>query len=190
MGLLNWLHTSLVSMVSRGKVTDAQRGKVRNMVQLQLLNGEQRDRVEYIMPYGMSALPAAGSDAIMLTVGGTRDDVVAIAVADPSKQIRGLALGEFGFSDANSTVVFKTDRLAMRSTMPIAMQSDATIYVTGQAVALGALGAAIYRLMDERMIALFNSHTHGGVLTGTGHTAVPDQTLATGTHSTTTVKSS
>jgi phage gp45-like len=189
MSLTDWLHTTLVAMVSRGKVQGSARGKIRNVVQLQLLNGEVRNNVEYMMPFGRSALPSGG-DAIMLTVGGTRDDVVAIAVDDPAKRIRGLAPGEFGDSDGQSAIVFKANQLQVQSTQPIAMQSDATIYVTAAAVAMGAVGATLYRMMNELMIPVFNNHVHSGVQSGGSNTGVPTTTLSAGTHTTTTAKAS
>ncbi len=35
---------------------------------------------------------------------------------------------------------------------------------------------ALLRLVTSAFVTLFNTHTHGGVTAGTGHTAVPDQT--------------
>lgn len=186
--VIEWLGNALAAIVSRGKVVGAQRGQ-RNLLQVQLLSGEAADGVEFVAPYGMSALPGQG-DAIMLTVGGTRDHKVIIAVDDPARRIRDLAPGEFGFSDGNSSVVFRSGALEIKTTLPLTIQADGAVNLTGSAVNLGLLNATMRKLVDERFVALFNAHTHGGVQTGGGTTGAPTTPMATGSHTTTTTKAS
>lgn len=60
------------------------------------------------------------------------------------------------------------------------LASDATLQLFGAAVEIGA-GAAVQRLVDERFVALFNSHTHNSG-------SPPDQTMVVGSHTTTVTK--
>lgn len=51
-------------------------------LQLKILEGEVVDEVEHFEPYGYTARPKAGAEAIVLSVGGNRDHLVAVAVQD------------------------------------------------------------------------------------------------------------
>ena len=183
--LLDWLRDAVVGVVSRGKVTAAQRG-ARNLVQVQLLSGETADHVEFMAPYGMSALPGNGADVVMLNVGATRDHKVVIAVDDPAKRIKDLAPGEFGFGDGNTVLVFRGGELQIMSTLPINIQSSGTVKIQGGEVDLGDYASPFRKLIDERFLALFNAHVHLDSRGGT--TSAPTTAGATGTHTTTTTK--
>jgi phage gp45-like len=180
-GLVQWLYTAMVTAVARGKVVMSWPGR-RGLLQVQILSGEVKDRIEHLLPYGRSASPAAG-DALLLTVGGSRDQVVCVAVDNPALRIARLAPGEFGDSDGFSVIVFKNDSLRILSVRKIAIQSDELLDLRAPAINLGALGEAGYVLLDERAIDVFNNHTHAGG-------APPDQQLAVGDHTTTAVKGS
>ena len=47
----------------------------------------------------------------------------------------------------------------------------------GQRINVGAVGDTLYRLIDERILTYYNSHTHGGVQEGNDHTLPPDVQL-------------
>lgn len=44
-------------------------------------------------------------------------------------------------------------------------------------IQIGNLGNAIHKFVIDTFVSLFNGHTHGGVATGSGHSAAPDQTM-------------
>ena len=50
--------------------------------QVKLLAGEVRDNVERVQQYGISAVPLAGADVLVVCVGGNRDHPVIIGVDD------------------------------------------------------------------------------------------------------------
>jgi phage gp45-like len=186
-GLLDWIYTTAVSVVSRGKVTASQPGQ-RGLVQVQLLDDEAKARVEHLLPYGRSALPLGG-DALLLTVGGSRDHVVCIGVDDPTRRINDLAPGEFGDSDGASRIIFRGDRLEIGSTREIDIQSDATVYVTAPHVIINTVGGTTYHLLDERAMAVYNAHTHTAP-SGGGTTSTPSGTMSLGSQTTTALVSS
>jgi phage gp45-like len=134
-GTAGWI----AGIVSRAKVLGALRGRS-TMLNLQLLATESRAAVQWLMPYGMTALPTAG-DAIVLKVGGTRDDQVVINVDNPALRINDLKTGEFGFSDASSLLVFRQARLEIQSVRPALIQSDDVVTVAaGGAMTITAAG--------------------------------------------------
>ncbi len=56
----------------------------------------------------------------------------------------------------------------------IAIGSDTLIEILAPAINAGALTEALYPLLTEVFLTLFNAHTHGGVAPGVGHTGPPD----------------
>lgn len=72
---------------------------------------------------------------------------------------------------------------------------DAVMRLTGTQILIVSadvqIGSGTLRkLMDERLIATFNAHTHSGVQTGGGSTGAPNQTLSTANHATTNTQAS
>lgn len=186
MNALVAIWNALVATVSRAKMIGTVAGR-RMLVQVQMLNGEVKDGVELILPYGMSAIPNAG-DVLVLTVGGTRDHMVAIAVDDSARRIRDLVAGEFGFSDGGQQIVFRTDRLDVGSKNPILVISDADVKVVGAAIVLKSAAGTERVLMDARMMTIFNNHVHTDP--HGGFTGPPTTTLSAGSHTTTDTKAS
>ena len=66
------------------------------------------------------------------------------------------------------------------------IEASGTATVHGSAVRIGASGDTLRELVDSRMVALFNGHTHPGDSGGT--TGVPNQQMSVGTQTTTTTK--
>lgn len=63
-------------------------------LQVSVHAGEVRDDVEQFEPYGMTAHPFSGAEALVIPVGGSADHTVAIVVADRRYRVKGLAEGE------------------------------------------------------------------------------------------------
>lgn len=118
--------TLMRSLVTRGRVALAVLNPKRTLVQLTGLKDEVKDKIELMLPYGMSALPDAG-DVVMFQVGGSRAHLVALCADNPALRIPDLAKGEFGFRDLNGQqVVFRTDKLE------VITPKDLVIIVTGK----------------------------------------------------------
>ena len=114
------LGRAIRSMISRGKVVLSAMGTRRTMMQVSILASEVKNGVELLLPYGMSALPAAG-DAVLLAVAGLRDHLLALMVDDPDLRITDLGLGDYGFKHRNGTqIVLRGDRLEITATVPVA----------------------------------------------------------------------
>lgn len=182
------LDDALRSTVARGKVVAATRAG-RLVLQVQLLNGEVVDRVECLQPYGHSALPAPGTDVLMLTVGGVRDDKSVIAIDSPAIRIRDLAPGEIGMGDGNTHFVCRASGAEISTPGAINARSDGAATVIAPSILLQALGATVEALVDARFLALFNAHVHVAPAGG-GLTTPPTTTGALGAHTTTNVQAS
>ena len=117
--------------VTRGKVTGSRTRAGRVLVDMTMLDGETRRGVELLLPTGVSALPAAGADLLVLEVGGNRGHLVAMVADDPSLRMEGLAPGEFGMRDAQGQqVVFRGDRIEISGALRIDITSSGPVNVT------------------------------------------------------------
>ncbi len=143
------LWAAIANAITRGRVTAAALllpNKPRTLLQLTMLAGETANKVELLLPYGMSAVPGAG-DVLVFQIGATRDHLVAIGADDSSLRIPDLAATEFGLRDARqSQVVFREDRLEVTTVdIPIVVNTgngpitintgsgDVTVTTTGTA---------------------------------------------------------
>lgn len=178
---------AIVAVVSRGKIAAVHAGR-RTLVQVRLLEGELKERVELIMPYGMSAMPAGG-DVILLTVGASRDHVVAIGVDDSSLRIRDLAPGEFGFRRGAQQIAFRQARLdIVGNVLNVVFDGDVNIRSGGTVTVKAALtvfdGDVLVTgdISDQdgthgtvgAFRAAYDAHRHGGIDPGGGTTDVTD----------------
>jgi phage baseplate assembly protein V len=102
-------------MVSRAVVNLIKdTGKIQR-VQVTMLADETADDVEHFQPFGFTSHPPAGSEAIVLSVGGNRDHPVAVVISERATRFRGptdagLAAGESAiYSSIGTRVHVKAD---------------------------------------------------------------------------------
>ncbi|EOI6482053.1 phage baseplate assembly protein V [Yersinia enterocolitica] len=81
-------------MISRGVVNIINDGLKTQNLQVSMLADETADDVERFQNYGHSSVPPAGSEAIILSVGGIRQHLVAIAVDDKNSRLGSLESGD------------------------------------------------------------------------------------------------
>lgn len=81
----------LVSRAVVNIVTDSLR---QQNLQINLLDGETADDVERFQNYGHTSVPPAGSEAIVLSVGGKRQHLVAVVVDSKSSRLKNLKSGD------------------------------------------------------------------------------------------------
>lgn len=63
-------------------------------LQIEAFKGQLTDGVERFQEYGLSTVPPAGSEAIVIALGGARDHAVVVATESREHRPRGLAPGE------------------------------------------------------------------------------------------------
>jgi phage gp45-like len=136
--------------------------------------GETIDNREYFQHYGLTSRPLAGAELIIINEGNHY-----IAIASDDRRYR-LAIenGEVAlYTDEGDKIHLKRDKTieivsGNKLTMTVTNEVDVTtktVKVTASTVCdvaapsilLGSQGTTRF-LCDERQIAAFNSHTHGG----------------------------
>ncbi len=79
-------------------------------VQLDVMKGEVQSSVERIQNYGFTSVPEIGSEVLLLSFGGNRDNPIAIAVENSASRLKGLASGEVAMYDRNENyILLKAD---------------------------------------------------------------------------------
>jgi phage baseplate assembly protein V len=80
-------------------------------LQIKLLDGEDDDGVEHFEPYGLTARPSNGAEAIVLSVGGSTAHPVAVVVSDRGgERPTDLLDGEVAlYSKHGQSVILRTD---------------------------------------------------------------------------------
>jgi phage baseplate assembly protein V len=138
--LLAPLRTRIANLVSRAVVQLVKDSTGLQVMQVSALDGETREALERFQEYGFTSVPLAGSEAVVLFVGGRRDHGLVLAVDDRRYRKQSLEAGEVA--------------LYHKDGASILLKSDGSIEVTpksGQNVILSG---------GTKQIALAD-HTHG-----------------------------
>lgn len=91
--LLEPLSTRLSNLVARATLARVDDTKKGQRVQLTVLDGEVKNDVERLQPYGLTTVPLKDAEALVLFPGGRRDGGVVIAIGDRRYRLTGLADG-------------------------------------------------------------------------------------------------
>jgi phage gp45-like len=121
--LLAPISRRIMLCIGRGVVRQADDAADLQRLQVSLLAEEDRDQVERFQPYGLSAVPVPGAEAVVVAIAGNRDHPVAIAVDDRRFRPRDLQPGE----------------VCLYSRVPgqrITLLADGTIRIEGTAIQL------------------------------------------------------
>lgn len=79
---------------SRGRVNTITDSHKAQNLQVSLLSGETVEHVERLQNYGFSSVPVGGNDVVVLSVGGKREHLVAVAVEDRNVRPQGKESGD------------------------------------------------------------------------------------------------
>ncbi|MCA3312968.1 MAG: phage baseplate assembly protein V [Roseomonas sp.] len=140
--------------------------------QVKLLAGEVRDNVERMQQYGISAVPLAGADVLVVCVGGNRDHPVIIGVDDRRHRPTGLQPGDVCIYSYQSghRIILKADRKIEIEGDEITVKADTKITLeapvvemTGRLDVMGDIRdqAASGGMSMNGMRADYNTHVHG-----------------------------
>lgn len=163
-------------------------------LQLAIFSGEVRDHVERFEDYGYTSHPFPDAEALVLALGGSTNHCAVVKVADRRYRLRAIAPGEVAVYDDQGQVIHlkrdKTLHVYGVDHLIAAIAADAVItcpevtitaatkcQVNSPQVNLSGDRVGLRRLIDERLLAIFNGHTHPGDSGGT--TGAPNQTLST-----------
>lgn len=177
--LMSPLARRLQNLVARGTVVLSAAGKKMQSLQLQLLAGEVADGVEHFEPYGYTARPKPGAEAVTIFVDGDRSHPITIVVADRRYRLQGLQEGEVAIHDdqgqkvhlTRSGIVVDGGGHLVKITNAPKVRVETDLECTGQIKDLCDLAAG--KTMSS-MRSTYNSHTHndpqGGTVAGPNST--------------------
>ena len=138
------MRNGLANILARGVVALGNSASKLQSLQLRLLAGEVKDNVEHLEPYGFTACPLAGSEALAGFIGGDRSHGVVIVVADRRFRLQGLEPGEVAlYTDEGDKFHFKRGRVIDLETVTLNVKaSDSVNFDTPLIRATGRIESA------------------------------------------------
>lgn len=104
--------SALTNFLARGVVALSNSASKLQSLQLRLLAGEVKDQVEHLEPYGFTACPLDGAEALAGFIGGDRSHGVVIVVSDRRYRLQGLKSGEVAiYTDEGDKIHLKRGRI-------------------------------------------------------------------------------
>lgn len=150
------LRRRVALMIGRGVVRLVDDTPKLQVLQVDALAGETLGGVEHFQPYGLTSHAHPGAECVLVSVGGSRDHAIVLVVDDRRYRIQSLAPGEVTIYDALG------QRIDLQADGTIRILATTTIKIACDDVQIGDVGGGVMRrLIDERLIALFNNHRHG-----------------------------
>ena len=99
------LFMRLVLMVSRGVLSLVDDKQSVQSVQVQGYEKEVLPDVEHLQPYGFTAVPVPGAEAVVLSPAGMRDSAFVVLVEDRRYRVKSLGHGEVAVYDDKNQVI-------------------------------------------------------------------------------------
>lgn len=159
-------------MVSRAVVTLVNDAAKMQTLQLSILDGETLDGAEHWQPYGFTAVPHGGAEALVLSVGGHRAHSVVVSCGDRRYRLTGMQGGEVAiYTDEKDKIHFKRGREIEVETLTLKVNAATSVdydtpllTTTGDIVAGGDVIAGGVSLRN---------HLTSNVQPGTGQSGAP-----------------
>jgi len=159
--MLGGLEGRVRGMVARAIVRLVDDARQAQELQLELLAGEGQDAVERFQNYGLTSVPHAGAEALVVFAGGLRSHGVVLAVEDRRYRLTGLEDGEVAlFDDLGNVIKLGRERIDVTAVTELRVEAPKVI-VQSNDVRLGEDGgAAVARVGDDVNL------TTGKIITG------------------------
>lgn len=164
------LFMRLVLMVSRGVLSLVDDKQSVQSVQVQGYEKEVLPDVEHLQPYGFTAVPLAGAEAVVLSPAGMRDSAFVVLVEDRRYRVQSLGPGEVAVYDDKNQVIYLA-----KDGVHIMTPKDLTATVGGSLVAT-VTGSATVKAngitFDSPSTHITGTLMVDKLITGTGGLAV------------------
>ena len=160
------------NILARGLVALGNSASKLQSLQLRLLADEVKDNVEHLEPYGFTACPLAGAEALAGFIGGDRSHAVVIVVADRRFRLQGLKPGEVAlYTDEGDFIHFKRGRVIEIETVTLNIKAtDSVNFDTPLITSTGRIES-----VGDQIAAGISqvNHPHDGVKQGTEQSGPP-----------------
>lgn len=160
------------NILARGLVALGNSASKLQSLQLRLLADEVKDNVEHLEPYGFTACPLAGAEALAGFIGGDRSHAVVIVVADRRFRLQGLKSGEVAlYTDEGDFIHFKRGRVIDIETVTLNIKAtDSVNFDTPLITSTGRIES-----VGDQIAAGISqvNHLHDGVKQGTEQSGPP-----------------
>lgn len=160
------------NILARGLVALGNSASKLQSLQLRLLAGEVKDNVEHLEPYGFTASPLEGAEALAGFIGGDRSHAVVIVVADRRFRLQGLKSGEVAlYTDEGDRLHFKRGRIIDIETVTLNIKAtDSVNFDTPLLTSTGRIESAGDQIAGG--ISQID-HLHGNVMVGQAQSGPP-----------------
>lgn len=170
--LLRPLRRGLAHLVSRAVVTLVNDAAKMQALQVKLLAEETLDGIEHWQPYGFTAHPLPGAEALVLAVGGHRAHSVVVSCGDRRFRLTALEPGEVAiYTDEGDKLHFKRGNAIEVETRVFTVKaSEAAHFQTPLITTTGRIESA-----GDQVAAGISQvgHAHGDVEPGNGISGGP-----------------
>lgn len=149
------LQRRIMLMIARGIIKSV-KGQ---QAQVELLEGEIRDGVDFVQQFGFASRPKPGAEAVVVFVGGNRDHGVVLGTNDPRGR-PSLEPGEAAMWTADVVVKIKADK-TVEITGASKMKIPCDLEVAGKVTATGIVkGSEVQNAAGTKLGT--HVHTSGG----------------------------
>lgn len=123
-------------------------------LQVEMQPGELLNNVEHLEPYGFTSRPFAGAEVAGLSVGGDRNRIVVVMVADRRYRLKALAAGEMAiYDDQGQKVHLKRNGIYIEAAGTVEIKGTLTAAVKGivQGDCLCAYTGALHPMISSNV---------------------------------------
>jgi len=175
----------ILNMVGRAIVRMLGDSGGRQTAQIEVTKDELLDDVPRMQNYGFTGVPpAAGTDCVVVFLGGDRNEPVVVAMENQKFRLKGLAYGEVAIYDDLGNVIklgrnqvevtAVTKLVGTAPTVQVSATSSATISSGGSSMVLTPSAIALTSpVLTHNGKNIGATHAHSGVTTGAGNTGAP-----------------
>lgn len=152
--LLEPIRNRIRMVVSRALVTLVDDSTAIQLVQLSLMQGEAKNRVERVQNYGFTSHPLGDNESVVVFLNGNRDHGLVIAVDDSRYRLKDLPEGGVAVYDNDGNYV----KLTQQNGIEIEAPNHKVIIKASGDIEIG--NASLKKLVNEEFATVFNNHTH------------------------------
>lgn len=148
--MLGGLESRVRGMVARAIVRLVDDARQAQELQIELLSDESQDAVERFQNYGLTSVPHAGAEALVVFAGGLRSHGVVLAVEDRRYRLTGLQDGEVAlFDDLGNVIKLGRERIDVIAVTELRVEAPKVV-VQSNNVRLGEDGGQpVARVGDD-----------------------------------------